>query len=500
AWPTVYNELFYAGLCIEFSVTVCTSAPDGTSKCGITYTNDYFNSKRERQYESNAAIPWYDIPPEYAEKELDILRSTVDTLVIYPGSSQYLCYPGSTFCNNGLFDAIWKPYLIWSENMGLVINNYFNAGDSTCLASVTNYFNNGTLQKRREKIAAALQSADELKIVNMRKNDVLPPAEGRFLTEYKSWSDVADKTAWNADELDINIINANWQRRIGSAEEPPYVFEGAGSDTAHVLSIGTWGTKIVKDNDWQIEEDDVDVEILISSDSAVNFDGAIIPFIANASNEDPIYKNWHWIKLARRYISASNSEFRFHTPSSGQKTLIGGIRFKRNGINASKAILWIGNDIQEWLHGHGWSRDASTGGLRFDPAIALAMDNDVNLPFTTEIVALPGRPIDQTYQACVLIESSDQAKPAKITYQVPGKGATLVDHQLETTKKIWAPIHANFSALPNYRQWQIKFIPKPDSGPFIIKKVHFYEGNKAMNQKGGYDSIKAAGICGSYKL
>ena len=90
-WNTVYYERRYTTSC-------CLRLFEDENSSSLI--QDFFD--QERVYQTcKGAVPYFDIPPDFAEEEASQLRQVADVIGAYPGVRDYACVSGGTYCVPG---------------------------------------------------------------------------------------------------------------------------------------------------------------------------------------------------------------------------------------------------------------------------------------------------------------------------------------------------------------------------------------------------------------
>lgn len=456
------------------------------------FDRDYFDYSRRVRF-SDGGLTWFDLPPEYVEEELEILKGLVDTVILYQGSMQFLCGKGSQWCKGDVFGRFWTPQMTFQKEMFPTKVNAANPsaypfaaeGNPTPLSSVAYYFSPAILQGRTDRIADAVGTLKAPIIAKRMKNDAVPLQVPYFVREPKHWKDVEGKMQWGADELDVTTLEDPWRRRAGDAGEPSMVIEAipqGGEQGAAVISSSL--SKVEKSDSTSIDDFDVDVWFLLSADTdALIVDGANIDIAMSEFQPSP-YAGWRWVKIARRFMPSSRLGFTLHSPKGG-KTVLGGIRYLTHPPGKREKTSWRDMEMQEWVRGTGWAR-AETGGIRFDPLLLKKSHDDDGLPFSNELVALPGRltpgPKElDTYthfDACIHVQPEGAAK---FEVQIPGALNQNSDFTISAAVEGWykpvglftfkkATASKQVSPLEEL-QWRMRVAPSRGTSAFTIDRI-----------------------------
>jgi len=523
-WPQLYAEPFYAGSCYA-NDTKCIDIQmeDGqtVNKCYKKFkTKNYFERNtlfgRKINFAKRGLLSWFDVSPEYVTQELEMVKDVYDSLIFFQGPTQLLCGENSESCPD-IFDDVWVPNLTYQEGGWLLkqlksclvdpgeeelknhlLNNEttcvkdekIKVGGPSCFSKLEDYLGRGTLSLRADVINAEIKKLRQPVSYKALENDEIQIKKPRYLSDKKSWKDVSDRKGWEVSELDVEKLCASCRRRYGTAGEPASVLEIEGTDEneSRVSEVFTWGANVSRADKPMVDDRDVDIEVLARIENpAVDrliFEGTEIPLDKKISVEASDYDGWYWVRIARRFLSASRYRLRFDSPGKGFKTAIGGVRFAYHTDGKPEMRKWQGLEMQEWNSGQGWSR-TSTGALHFDPAIALAINKgDKSLPFTTEVVAIPGRPTVPPYasgyfQGCMLIKTDGKAR-FEVHIPVGGNEGFPIQEIDSAGKNVWKRLSGNFTfstpkneVTPHMvkKQWRIRIKPLDGTAPFTIDQL-----------------------------
>ncbi len=490
-WATVYYDRFY-GMCTY----------PGYEKFDLPNDHnpgyDFFRDKRIERFKEKTT-PWFDIPPEYADEEMRILKQIPgnDTVFLYQGSNHYLCGVNSPFCSNGDYHDVWADKI--KENVYPDADK-LNSGKPNACRNILNYFSEDTINQHAQGVSAAIAGlTDPVKYVQQNNDEVLLAAPSLAADK------INPKKQWTMDELEVLKLDSPWKRASGSAEgDPSYVLEveGTGASSSAVAEVAVYGW-LPHAVIYIPEDQDVFIWAYLdfgdgTSTAKIVYEGADINFDKIDNDADFVatrkYTGWHWVKVARRYLQGYRNLLTFTAPPSGSFTRIGGIKFvpsKSILTDVNNIVSWNGIELQEWIHSRGWSRDASTGGLRFDPA---GLNKEFS--YTTEWIAIPGRKLGIYVSACMLIDSDDSK--TSFTYSVPLLDAALNNNDPLPKGKKWIPAFAPFSISGNYRPFTVIILPNPGTSAFTVEAFQLIDAVPSSDPKksGNYDIDKTNAKCG----
>ena len=412
--------------------------------------------------------------------------------------------------DDGLGDVCDTYPLVFGQN------HTIKAGDSTCYKHLTEkHFSPWSLQNRANSVVEGVRSLTKPMKIVAPQNDEVPPQAPHYFYNIDNWDSFGDKNSWTADELDVEKLGL-WHRTGNTEDGPKWQLQARGQENVQgqVAELFTWGSKVpgALDYHWKIDDYDVNVEVLVKHDDsgkyAIFFEDTEVPINEETIVEKSEYDGWSWIKVARRFLPSSMLKLSFKAPPNGKETLIGGVRFKHNNEMSRTKVFFAGLDMQEFIHGHGWSR-TPTGALKFDPAEAMKMDNgDDNLPFTTEAIALPGRIATSdlaknighnsyAHFPCVLIKLEGGA--AHFQYKFPNAQSGVQEISTNKYGELGLNTGISFAGTsndseiidgPTYAekyQWRLFIKPLKGSAPFTIESINLTEG-------------KSSGVPGSFVL
>lgn len=483
-WTTVMNEKLYTGTCYDGST--------GKLK------DDYFTDTRQKLFRTRY-LPWFDIKDSFFSDEMNLLKSLTDILVIYPGSRQFLCFNGSESCPD-IYEDFWEEYLTWDKDMDTPLNP--KDGSGTCIQPITSHFSAETLQSRANNLASIIKDFKEPIPQTIYPNTGSKNGP-HFLPLEKNNN--TDKTSWRADDVEILKMGSSWKFIKNTyVKNPKYYFMSTGiagvTESERELKLITWNTDVnLWDKSRFIDDFDVNIWILAYFGRAnrirINFEGSDLLF--NVKNKSTVnaseYKGWYWVKLGRHYLESSRNQFKFISRANTSSSIkFADIKFIKNKNGEPYKITWINSELQEWVHGDGWKRN-KTGSLTFN------FDNisDQNLPFTTEIISLPGRqktaPDSASYHNICLHILVPDGKIAKIKYQYPGFGNENKP-VLSAENSGWYKLDANSTpwdanqnkdpagkTILKLYQWKLKIEPQKDTCIFTIDKIKMIPNNDSPN-------------------
>ncbi len=499
-WNAIYNHADIFGLTdndLRQIQSKADVAPWATVAYERTYSSscsrdDYFDFLRSSREFLSARLPWFDINPQFIEDQVDLLKEVTDTLLVYPGARNYACFTGSGYCAEGDFNKNWER-------------------EPDCFYPlILEYFNEETVNSRAEKISNSIRSFDKPYTVQKKENDVLSPQ--KISLEEPSWWENNDYQLWTVKDLQFKLLEEPWKRSItrlslpGAPLSESGYFLGAVSnnedDVGEEVIMYTPGTHFSL-ADIDLNDFFVEVYAFGGEDYSLVFEGKKI---------DLPVDGWQWVRVARRLATSSRPSWTINSPEKGKGTKIGGLRLisvsqtlnigEVNNIQescavsrqeavelvANKKTTWNDLEIQEWLSGEGWIRDPSAY-LTFSPE---GFDDD-HLPYSTEIVALPGRPsqdafecpearfndYERYYRACVYISTNGLAK---LAYTLPPQSAGY--GEIVTSEIGWVRLGGSFSYANNYPKrynYKLLFQPLPGTDPFKIKSVKLVGENEDCN-------------------
>jgi hypothetical protein len=467
-WATVYYDRFY-GMCVR---------PD-------VFGGDYFQ-KHWIDMLRQKTVPWESIPPEYAYEEMEILKQISDSVFIYQGSNHYLCGVNSVFCPNGDFEDIWTPNMNDPVQGSPVAPQ--NDGKENACRNILNYYSVESIDERAKGVAAAIAGLKNDTKYPRFENDAWGPAA----VDYSSYDPGKARSEWSVSELGLSRLDKPWKRtRQEVAGAPSAVLEIASAtpeDEKASARVYTTGSPIAGK---AIENYDVFIYVYLDlgddgSKARLRFDGADVQLPAGGNG-------WQWVLAARRYLQGFRNELIFNAPSAGFNTRIGRVKYvytaqskvidelMPNG-KVEPAQTWTGKELQEWIHGDGWSRDIVSGCLRFDP-IHVA---DRALPYSFEWIAIPGRSTESGLAACMLISADDDK--ASFEYAVVGWDAQFVDMTGKVKKgRSWTWLNSGIGPSPNYSQFEVMIRPKPATGSFELEQIKLIQPVWSTTTSGSFD-------------
>lgn len=507
-WATVYYDRFWG---------FCTHPEPEVNK----YSEDHFRSYRIGMglYK---AVPWFDVPPEYAFNEMEILKRTKggDAVFIYQGSNHYLCGKDSAFCPDGDYKNVWLDKInepVWDKD-GV------NKGRKNACSNLTKYLSPDVIDKRAQDVSSAIEGLTRDKTYTKFDND-----EIGYYPDYELNGNY-NKLEWNVEELEITRLDKPWKRVKGyEAGDPEYVLEvkpdGSGEiykgAVANIVTMGgipaglggipyEYSEDVIKHRDII---GDYDHYVWVYFDfgksgapTRLNLEGVNVKFdkIDNDSNNfDPNakYTGWHWVRMARRVLQGFRNELAFTGPEYNMPTRIGGIKYvpakdSEKGTEGKRMIR--GLELQDWMHGTGWERDAISGGLKFDPTKAITIEDGFYFPYAAEWIGLPGRIIAEgkSFSACMLVNSDGEAK---FEYMIPGWDVNIIETTLPAGKR-WTHAYAGFGFSPSYRQWQVTIIPKIGTSSFTVEAVQMIDPILSKTVSGNFDEQATKGFCNTLPI